>query len=141
VLINNAGVFPAMEEIDQYPADAFEYMLRNNVMSAVYMTKHAVPALRESRGNIVSAGSESGEIGIARNTPYGGTKGFIHAFMKGVAVEQAQYGIRANCVCPGPIDTAWTRRDEGPMTEEDEKTMLSATPLGRSATHEEVANV
>src|SRR5690606_4939089 len=55
--------------------------------------------------------------------------------------EQAQYGIRANCVCPGPIDTAWTRRDEGPMTKEDEKTMLSGTPLGRRGTPEEVANV
>ena len=65
----------------------------------------------------------------------------MHAFMKGVAVEQAQYGVRANCVCPGPIDTAWTRRGEGPMTKEDEKMITSATPLGRRGTPEEVANV
>jgi len=38
-----------------------------------------------------------------------------HAFMRGVAVEQARYGMRANCVCPGPIDTAWTHKETGPM--------------------------
>jgi NAD(P)-dependent dehydrogenase (short-subunit alcohol dehydrogenase family) len=141
ILINNAGAFPAMEEIDVFPTEAFEYMIKNNIRTAFMMTKYAIPELRKTRGCIVSAGSESGELGIARNTPYGGTKGFMHAFMKGVAVEQAQHGIRANCVCPGPIDTAWTRPSEGPMERKDEKMMISGTPLGRRGTPEEVANV
>jgi NAD(P)-dependent dehydrogenase (short-subunit alcohol dehydrogenase family) len=141
ILVNNAGTFPAMAETDQYPIDAFEYMLKNNIRSAFLMTRYALPLLQETRGCIISAGSESGELGLARNTPYGGTKGFMHAFTKGVAVEQAQYGVRANCVCPGPIDTAWTRKSEGPMNKEDEKTVISATPLGRRGTPEEVANV
>jgi NAD(P)-dependent dehydrogenase (short-subunit alcohol dehydrogenase family) len=141
ILINNAGAFPAMEEVDTFPTDAFEYMLKNNIRTAFLMTKYAIPELQETKGCIVFAGSESGELGLARNTPYGGTKGFIHAFMKGVAVEQAQYGVRANCVCPGPIDTAWTRKSEGPMERQDEKMVIAATPLGRRGTPEEVANV
>ena len=91
----------------------FEYMLKNNIRTAVLMTKYAIPELKETKGCIVFAGSESGELGLARNTSYGGTEGFIHAFMKGVAVEQAIYGVRANCVGPGPIDqhgTLWTNR-------------------------------
>jgi hypothetical protein len=87
------------------------------------------------------AGSESGIIGLAQNTPYGGTKGWIHAFTRGVAVEQAQNGVRANCLCPGPIDTAWTHKETGPMDEEMEKTLIQATPLARRGTPEEVANV
>ena len=59
-------------------------------------------------------------IGIAKNTMYGGTKAFIHSFMRGVAVEQAAHGVRANCVCPGPIDTAWTHKSSGPMNREME---------------------
>jgi len=141
VLINNAGVFPVMEQISQYPLDAFDYLVRNNIRTAFLMTRAAIPYLQESKGNIIFAGSESGEIGLAENAPYGGTKGFMHAFMKGIAVEQAQFGIRANCVCPGPIDTAWTHKETGPMTKKDEKTMISATPLGRRGTPEEVANV
>lgn len=141
VLINNAGTFPEMNEIDEFSTEAFEYMLKNNLKSAFLMTKYAIPELQKTRGCIVSAGSESGQLGLAKNAPYGGTKGFMHAFMKGVAVEQAQYGVRANCVCPGPIDTAWTRKEEGPMTKQDEKMLISATPLGRRGTPEEVANV
>lgn len=68
-------------------------------------------------------------------------EGFMHAFMKGVAVGQPQYGVRANCVCPGAIDTAWTRSSKGPMERQDVKMMISATPLGRRGTPEEVANV
>lgn len=141
ILINNAGTFPVMSEMDEYPTDAFDYMMKNNVRSAFLMTKHALPELKKTRGCIVFAGSESGEKGLAENCPYGGTKGFMHAFMKGVAVEQAQYGVRANCVCPGPIDTSWTHKETGPMSRKNEKMLLAATPFGRRGTPEEVANV
>lgn len=70
------------------------------------MTRYALPYPQNSCGNMVSAGSEAGFNGLAQYALYGGTKGFMHAFMKGVAVEQAQYGVRANCACPGAIDTA-----------------------------------
>ncbi|MCC2548417.1 SDR family oxidoreductase [Hymenobacter sp. BT175] len=141
VLVNNAGVFPATATLDEYPVEAFEYMIKNNIYSAFMMSRAALPYLQKTRGNIVSAGSESGRMGIAQNTPYGGTKGFIHSFMRGVAVEQAQYGVRANCVCPGPIDTAWTHKETGPMDAKMEKGLISGTPMGRRGTPEEVANV
>jgi NAD(P)-dependent dehydrogenase (short-subunit alcohol dehydrogenase family) len=141
ILINNAGIFPVMSEVDQYDIDAFDNLLRNNLRSAFLMTRAAVPELQKTQGCIVSAGSEAGQLGLAKNAPYGGTKGFMHAFMKGVAVEQAQHGIRANCVCPGPIDTAWTHKESGPMDSEMETLMKAATVMGRRGTPEEVANV
>ena len=141
ILINNAGVFPEIGEIDKYSIEAFDYMIKNNVRSTFLMTHFAIPELQKSRGNIVFAGSESGLLGIAENAGYGGTKGFMHAFAKGIAVEQARYGVRANCVAPGPIDTAWTHRGTGPMTKKLETMMIDATPMGRRGTPEEVANV
>lgn len=140
ILINNAGVFPVVEEIQNFPTDAFDYLLKNNIRSAFLMTKFAIPELKKTKGCIVAAGSESGIIGLGENAPYGGTKGFMHAFIRGVAVEQAKYGIRANCVCPGAIDTAWTHKETGPMEEKHEKMLISATPLGRRGTPEEIAN-
>jgi len=141
VLVNNAGVLLVTGETQDYPIDAFDQTVRNNVRSAFLMTRHALPELQKTRGCIVSAGSEAGWIGLANNTPYGGTKAWIHAFTKGVAVEQAKYGVRANCVCPGPIDTAWTHKETGPMDKKMEQSMVQATPLGRRGTAEEVANV
>ena len=141
ILINNAGVFPAFDEIDKYPNDATYYMIKNNILSTYMMTKYAIPALQKTRGCIVAAGSESGEKGLPMNAPYGGTKGFIHAFIKGIAVEQAKYGVRANCVCPGPIDTAWTYSNKSEMPKKFVEMMLAGTPMNRRGTPEEVANV
>lgn len=140
ILINNAGVFPVMEEIQNFPVDAFDYLIKNNIRTTFLMTRYAMPELRKTRGCVVSAGSESGKIGLAMNSVYGGTKGWVHAFMRGVAVEQAKYGIRANCVCPGAIDTAWTHKETGPMTAKDEKMLIGAAPMGRRGTPEEIAN-
>ena len=140
ILINNAGVFPVMEQIHNYPTDAFDYIMRHNIKTAFLMTKYAIPELKKTKGCIVSAGSEAGIIGLPENAPYGGSKGWMHAFTRGVAVEQAKHGIRANCVCPGAIDTAWTHKEHGPMKKKHEKLIIEGTPLGRRGTPEEIAN-
>lgn len=141
ILVNNAGILLVNAETDDYPVDKFDEHIRNNVRSAFLMTKYALPHLRETKGNIISAGSEGGINGQPRSTPYGGTKAFLHAFMMGVAVEQAQYGVRANCVCPGPIDTAWTHKETGAVDAQVEEALVGAVPFGRRGTPEEVANV
>lgn len=141
VLVNNAGVFLEVAETQEYSVANFDATLLNNVRSAFLMTKYALPHLQKTRGNIVNAGSEAGFNGVAQNAPYGGTKGFIHAFTMGLAVEQAKYGVRANCVCPGAIDTAWTHKETGPMDAQMEKMLVQAAPMGRRGTPEEMANV
>jgi NAD(P)-dependent dehydrogenase (short-subunit alcohol dehydrogenase family) len=141
VLINNAGVLLVGAETDKMPLDKFDEHIRCNIRTAFLMTQHALPRLRETRGNIISAGSAAGINGEPGATAYGGTKGFLHAFMAGVAVEQAKYGVRANCVCPGPIDTAWTHKETGAVDAKIEKALISAVPFGRRGTPEEVANV
>ncbi len=141
VLVNNAGVLLVAAQTDDMPIDKFDEHLRCNVRSAFLMTKYALPHLRKTKGNILNAGSEAGLHGEPGNTTYGGTKGFLHAFTQGVAVEQAQFGVRANCVCPGPIDTAWTHKETGAVNEEIEKVLVAATPFGRRGTPGEVANV
>jgi len=141
VLVNNAGIFIAYAETDAYRLEDFERTLRNNIRTAFLMTKFALPHLQKTRGNIIFTGSEAGCNGSAMFTPYGGSKGFLHAFMKGVALEQARYGVRANCVCPGPIDTAWTRGSASPIPAEAQARIDAMVPLGRRGTPEEMANI
>ena len=141
VLVNNAGAYPAIAEMQEYPIEAFQEMLHNNIQSAFMMTRFALPELQKTRGNVVSAGSEAGFNGLAQNAAYGGTKGFMHAFTKGVAVEQAKHGVRANCVCPGAIDTAWTHKETSDIDGQMEEMLIQATPMGRRGTPEEMANV
>ncbi len=141
VLINNAGVLLVGAEIDKIPLEQFDEHIRCNVRTAFLMTKYAVPHLRETKGNIICAGSAAGINGEPAATVYGGTKGFLNAFTAGVAVEQAKYGIRVNCICPGPIDTAWTHKETGAVNEMIEKSLVTSVPFGRRGTPEEVANV
>jgi NAD(P)-dependent dehydrogenase (short-subunit alcohol dehydrogenase family) len=141
VLVNNAGVFLEVAECQDYSIKKFDETVFNNIRSVFMMTKFALPHLQKSHGVVLSAGSEAGEVGEPNNAPYGGTKGFVHAFTRGIAFEQSKYGVRANCVCPGPIDTAWTHKETGPMNEEMEKMTLAGTVLGRRGTPEEIANV
>ena len=141
ILVNNAGVFLATGETQDYPIEAFDQTIRNNIRSAFLMTKYALPHLQKTQGNIVATGSEAGFNGVPQNSPYGGTKGWMHAFIKGVAVEQAKYGVRANCFCPGAIDTAWTHKETGPMDAEMEEMTVMAAPMARRGTPEEMANV
>lgn len=141
VLVNNAGVFLATAETDKFPIDKFDETIIKNIRSVFLMTKFALPYLQQTNGNIIATGSEAGMLGLSNNTPYGGSKGWIHAFIKGVAAEQAKHGVRANCVCPGPIDTAWTHKETGPMDSKMEQMVVQATPMGRRGTPEEVANV
>jgi NAD(P)-dependent dehydrogenase (short-subunit alcohol dehydrogenase family) len=141
ILINNAGVFPEIAECQDHSVAMFDYIVRNNIRSAFLMTRFALPHLQHSRGVVISTGSEAGEMGEPTAAPYGGSKGFLHAFMRGVAYEQGKYGVRALCVCPGPIDTAWTHKETGPMDAQMEKQTVAGTVLGRRGTPEEMANV
>ncbi|SFP82092.1 SDR family NAD(P)-dependent oxidoreductase [Hymenobacter arizonensis] len=141
ILINNAGVFIETNYLTDYSEEAFDYMIRHNTKTTFLMSKAALPELQKTHGNIVTAGSEAGVLGIPQNTPYGGTKAFNIAFTKGLAAEQAAFGVRCNVVGPGPIDTAWTHKETGPMDAKMEKTNNQAVLTGRRGTPEEVANV
>ncbi|HVJ55961.1 MAG TPA: SDR family NAD(P)-dependent oxidoreductase [Aliidongia sp.] len=141
ILVSNAGIFIANAETDAYRVEDFDRTMRSNVRTAFLMTKFALPYLQKTRGNIIFTGSEAGLSGSPMFTPYGGSKGFLHAFMKGVALEQARYGVRANCVCPGAIDTAWTRGSDSPLPPEAQAGIDAMVPLGRRGTPEEMANI
>src|SRR5664280_743951 len=141
ILVSNAGIFIANAATDDYRIEDFDRTVRNNIRTAFLMTKFALPHLQASRGNNIFTGSEAGLNGSPRFTPYGGSKGFLHAFMKGVALEQAPYGVRANCVCPGPIDTAWTRGADSPIGHAEQSAIDAMVPLGRRGTPEEIANI
>lgn len=141
ILVSNAGIFIANAATEDYRIEDFDRTIRNNIRTAFLMTKFALPHLQASRGNIIYTGSEAGFNGSPRFTSYGGSKGFLHAFMKGVALEQAPHGVRANCVCPGPIDTAWTRGTSSPIDQVEQAGIDAMIPLGRRGTPEEIANI
>jgi len=142
VLVNNAATeADRMCRADEMPVSELDRLLRANARSVVLMTRAALPALRATRGVILTAGSTAGETGIPNMAIYGATKGFATSFTLGIAAESAPDQVRAVVVVPGPTDTGQTRPEAGPHTERAAETIVQSTLLGRRATVEEMANV
>jgi NAD(P)-dependent dehydrogenase (short-subunit alcohol dehydrogenase family) len=108
--------------------------VQHNLRTAFLMTKFALPHLQKNSGNNICAGSEAGINVSAGFTPYGGSKAFLHAFVMGVALEQAKYGLRVNCVCPGAIETAWTPPGLGPLDKAMADSIDIVVPWAAAAT-------
>lgn len=141
VLVNNAAIFQVTGEHQTIDVNDMDVMNRANIRSALLMTKFALTHLQQSRGNVLFTGSEAGTIGQPECAIYGGTKGYLIAFARGLALEQARHGVRSNVVCPGPTWTQWHQTEVSSMTDQMEDQIVRSVPLGRHADPEEVANV
>lgn len=141
ILIANAGVMPEIQPVADFSDERFEGIIEANIKGIFYITRACIPALRESEGCIVASGSVAGLKGLPKSASYSGSKGWIHSFMKSLALEEGPNGIRVNVVAPGPIHTEMTDADAGAISEEMETMMKNTTLFGRRGTTEEAANL
>ena len=104
VLANVAGLvrFGRFEDLTE--AD-WQLQLDVNLTGPFNTIQEAIPSLVERRGCIVNVGSIAGLKGQAYQLGYGASKAALINFTKGLAVEFASRGVRANCVCPGTVLT------------------------------------
>ncbi|HEX6625285.1 MAG TPA: SDR family oxidoreductase [Pyrinomonadaceae bacterium] len=104
-LVNNAGWHPPHKAIDDFSVAEFRELLELNLVSVFTACKLALPALRETRGNIINMSSLVGSIGQLHATTYVATKGAVTAFTKALAIDEAAHGVRVNSVSPSNIYT------------------------------------
>jgi NAD(P)-dependent dehydrogenase (short-subunit alcohol dehydrogenase family) len=109
VLVNNAGTNFA-RAVDVYTEEEIDRLLAINFKGALYAIRSALPALRRSKGTIVSMSSMTAFVGQDRGAVYAATKGALISLTKALAIELAPDGIRVNCVCPAGVDTPLMRR-------------------------------
>lgn len=106
VLFNNAGVALAEGDIIDCPEDLFDRIIATNMKSVWLGMKYALPAMIESGGgSIVSTASIAGLRALRHEAAYGASKAGIIQLTRVCAVDFAERGIRANCICPGGILT------------------------------------
>jgi NAD(P)-dependent dehydrogenase (short-subunit alcohol dehydrogenase family) len=108
VLFNNAGIFPDKDgSVVDTDEETWDLVMRVNLKGVFFGCKYAIPAmLRSGGGSIVNTASFVALIGAA--TPqiaYTASKGGVLSMTREIAVEFARKGIRANALCPGPVDT------------------------------------
>ena len=141
ILFNNAGIFPGADaSVLDTPEDVWDLVMAVNLKGVFLGCQHGIPALlRAGGGSIINTASFVALIGAATSQiAYTASKGGVLSMTREIAVEFARQGIRANAICPGPVDTELLRAILS-VPEERERRMVHV-PLGRPATGSEIAH-
>jgi NAD(P)-dependent dehydrogenase (short-subunit alcohol dehydrogenase family) len=108
VLFNNAGIFPDEDGLPvETPETVWERVIDVNLKGVFLGCKFGIPALlRAGGGSIINTASFVAVVGAATaQIAYTASKGGVLAMTREIAVAYAKQGIRANALCPGPVDT------------------------------------
>jgi 2-hydroxycyclohexanecarboxyl-CoA dehydrogenase len=141
VLVNNAGTdeFGFFAQTDP---ELWERVIAVNLKGVLACTHAALPGMQEAGyGRIVSIASEAGRVGSKGSAVYSAAKGGVIAFTKVIAREYARFGITANAIAPGPIETPllMAAKQLGDVGERIIETMRNATQMRRLGRPDEVA--
>jgi 3-oxoacyl-[acyl-carrier protein] reductase len=116
----------------------WDAVMTTNLDGTYNMCRAAIFSFMKRRaGCVVTLSSIAGVYGNASQTNYAAAKAGIIGFTKSLAKECGKYGVRANVVAPGLIETDLTAR----LTEDVRKNILDRVPLGRFGTPDDVADL
>jgi 2-hydroxycyclohexanecarboxyl-CoA dehydrogenase len=141
ILINNAGT-DEFGFFSQTTPEQWEKVIAVNLKGVLNCTYAALPGMQEvGYGRLVNIASEAGRVGSKGSAVYSAAKGGVIAFTKVMAREGARFGINANAIAPGPIETPLLMQatDLGEIGEKIIETMKAGTQLRRLGQPEEVA--
>jgi 2-hydroxycyclohexanecarboxyl-CoA dehydrogenase len=142
ILVNNAGTDEFGFFTETTP-EQWQKVIAVNLNGVLNCTAAALPGMQQAGyGRIVSISSEAGRVGSKGSAVYSAAKGGVIAFMKVIARENGRYGITANSIAPGPIETPLLMgaKQFGEMGEKIIDTMRGATQLRRLGDPDEVAS-
>jgi NAD(P)-dependent dehydrogenase (short-subunit alcohol dehydrogenase family) len=135
ILVNNAAEQHLQASLKDISAEQLERTFRTNIFSMFYLTKAALPHLKEGC-TIINTTSVTAYKGSPQLIDYSSTKGAIVAFTRSLSQSLVDKGIRVNGVAPGPI---WTPLITSTFSEEKIEKHGSNVPMQRVGQPEEVA--
>lgn len=137
VLVNNAGV-GSFKRVEELSDQEWAWVHEVNLNAAFRLTRSIAPSMQaRGWGRIVNVASISGQTGGARGSVvYASTKGALIAFTKALARDLGPFGVTANAVTPGQIDTRMGTQ----FTPEEYEMLVRQIPVARLGTPGEVAH-
>lgn len=141
IIFNNAGVFhPDDESVTTTSEEIWDFVIDVNLKGVFFGCKYAIPALlRAGGGSIINTSSFVAVLGAAvPQIAYTASKGGVLAMTREIAVEFARKNIRANSLCPGPVETPLLAELLSDPARRNRR--LVHIPAGRFARPEEMAN-
>lgn len=141
ILVNNAGI-GHVGTILGANTDDLDRLYAVNVRGMFDLTKAFIPAMIERKyGVIINMSSVGGIAAVSDRIAYCTTKFAVVGFTKCLALDHALDGIRANCLCPGRVETPFVkaRLAEYPDPQKAYAEMAATQAIGRMGKPEEIA--
>ncbi len=144
ILVNGAAApqGPDRADIEEVPADVWDFVLGVNVRGTYLMSRFAVPHMRAQRwGRIISIASLAGLVAAPRSTAYSTSKAAVLGFTRALSADVAPWGITANAIAPGMVATSRSVLSEDPALDVDAevKRRGSMLAVGRPGYPEDIA--
>jgi 3-oxoacyl-[acyl-carrier protein] reductase len=137
-LVNNVGIVrPAL--FDDIDLDDFDRAMHLNTRTALIAAHALVPVMRRLGGGRIVMNTSRVTLGKAARSIYSASKGALQSMARTWALELARDQITVNCVAPGPIATTAFWKNNPPDAEPT-RDLITAIPLQRMGTPEDVAN-
>ncbi|MFZ9036249.1 MAG: SDR family NAD(P)-dependent oxidoreductase [Francisellaceae bacterium] len=146
-LVSAAGIHLSAT-IEDTTAKDYQRVVATNLSSTFFVLQQGIALMKKQGGRIVTIGSDQSFVAKPNSAVYGMTKAAIAQLTKSVAIDYAKYGIVANCVCPGTIETPlyWHAikkycEKSAAGIEDVHKEEALMQPIGRIGQPEEVASL
>ena len=140
-VIANAGIGFGAPSFMELKLDTFRKVMGVNLEGAFFTFREAARHMtsREGGGSLVGVASLAAIEGAARNQAYGASKGGLISMVKGIAVELARYGVRANTILPGWIATDMTGASQA--SQKFNENVIGRVPIRRWGQPEDFGGV
>ncbi len=141
IVVNNAGMGHLPQPLDEVSGELFDKLINVNVKSVFLAARYATPHFKAQKSGVFLNVASTGGVSPRPNlTWYNMTKGAMITATKGMAVELAPFGIRANAINPVAGETPLLQTFMGKDTPEVREKFLSTIPIGRFSTPEDMGN-
>ncbi len=142
VLSCNAGI-QTYGTVETTSEDDWDLVMDVNIKSMFLSCKAAIPYLKKTHGSIVLTGSVQGYATQKNVLGYTTSKHAMIGFMRAMALDMAEYGVRVNGVAPGSVRTPMLEHTVSMDTNPEKlwKVLDDMHPLGRIGTPREIAEV
>lgn len=144
ILHNNVGLSKGDRNTTGLEVSVWEYIMDRNLKGMFMTCKHVLPHMIEQRSGCIINISSTASMAARPTVTYKTSKAGVNAMTQHIAMENARYGIRANAILPGLMDTpmAINRRaqERGVSTDVIRQERNALVPIGRMGTAWDVAN-